>query len=230
MEYNEIIKKSNKVKLEEFDKEKNEINEDICYFSKIVEFVDKENILIDVPKEKNKKISLTLNKEYFAVFYTRQGLFECNVVIEKTEKEGKVEVYQIKIVSPLEKKQRRQFYRLDYVMNIEFKKVGIEEDKWEEGVLSDISGGGMCFNSEYLLDESSDIEVKFSVKIKDKVYDYKCVSKLIMLDKLPNNEDRYEYRIAFSDLSFDDQENIVRFIFEEERKQRRTLKNKENNN
>jgi c-di-GMP-binding flagellar brake protein YcgR len=50
------------------------------------------------------------------------------------------------------------------------------------------------------------------------VRDYKCVGRIVKVRELENRPGNYEHRIEYTNIDEDDREDIIHYIFEEERK------------
>ena len=68
--------------------------------------------------------------------------------------------------------------------------------------------------------EGSLIRFVFSLFVNGLVTEYKLVGKVLKSSPIENMEDQFENRIQFVNMLNDDREAIIKYIFEEERKQR----------
>jgi len=95
---------------------------------------------------------------------------------------------------------------------------------------TDISGGGCRFNTTRQLKQDSKLIIKIKNPEKNKEDELSFHAKVIASQILPNRKDMYETRVSFVGLSFEEQEQLIRWIFEEKRKfkwQERGLDNEE---
>lgn len=122
----------------------------------------------------------------------------------------------------LERRQLRNWVRIDFKTPV---KVYVKEDDEEKeyvGTTQDISGGGMSFMLPEQMKKSDKIEVSFvlgknNLVGKDK-YD-KVLSRIIRVaDKPIGNLNLYKHSIEFVELEQLRREDIVRFIFDNQRK------------
>ena len=60
--------------------------------------------------------------------------------------------------------------------------------------------------------------------IKDKLKDYNVVGKVLAVRPSENRKGVYEHRVQYINMGTDDREEIIRYIFEEERKHRSNKK------
>lgn len=130
---------------------------------------------------------------------------------------------------------RRKHYRMDCFWNIECGMILSEEeqvgkDAWFTGMTTDISGGGCRFNSARQLNQDSTFIMKIKNPDKNKDDELSLKAKVIVSQLLANRREVYETRVRFIDISFGEQEQLIRWIFEEKRKfkwQERGLENEE---
>lgn len=214
------------------------------YKSQMLDFKANGNLLISMPSEGGKLILLPLEVRFEFVFYSMGGLYRGIGQIKERYKKENIYMLEVELKSQLEKFQRREFYRhsclLDvnyYVLSAEEAKISSPEkilgqlrgdglyERQERGIIVDLSGGGIRFKSgeerkagEYLL-----MELKLSSESLDK--QYYIVGTVINCTRLEHiSEKTYESRVKF--LIKDDRirEEIIRYIFEEERRTRQREK------
>ncbi len=130
---------------------------------------------------------------------------------------------------------RRRHYRMDCFWNVECQEISCKEgqeikDDWFEAMTADISGGGCRFNSARQLNQDSTLVMKIKNPDKNKDDELSVEAKVITSQLLSNRKEVYETRVRFVNLSFIEQEQLIRWIFEEKRKfkwQERGLGNEE---
>ena len=247
MIYSKVLKIGNKVDL---TKSADSINSEKKYFSQILDLIDDDKAVMAMPTENGRVIPLTVGDRYSAFFYTAGGIFTCKCEIVERYKEDGFFVMLVKFLSQFEKYQRRQYFRLDLLRNIEFRfsplqeeliAKKIEEDKfdseitkqkfvntlkairnnWQMGVATDISGGGMKFNSNAPDDDEKKVVVKIKFSVAHKDYEYEILSDIVAKSAVRNKTGFTEYRIKFSSITKEERENLIKYIFEEERRRRR---------
>ena len=208
------------------------------YVSKIQDFEDDDKIVISMPIEKNRYVPLRIGDKFETCFCTKNGLYKCKAEVIDTCKNGNQYYLTIQFMSELERYQRREYFRLEYVTDIMFSKIGLEYDEnqkkcvttiieWTEATLTDISGGGMRFNSNVYFEGEEELFVKFSLGKDCNKFECICRANVVAITPLEKMPGVTEYRIAYQDISKVDRESIVKFVFEEER--RRRNKNTERN-
>ncbi|MDD3660025.1 MAG: PilZ domain-containing protein, partial [Lachnospiraceae bacterium] len=87
-----------------------------------------------------------------------------------------------------------------------------------------ISGGGIRFVSEKLYEADSMVLCNFMVPINDKPKQYSIIGLVLQIRIIEERQGLYEHRIQYIGMGRDEREEIIKFIFEEERKNRKREK------
>ena len=192
------------------------------FYSMVYELVDDKHILIQAPIEGGKIIPLELDVIYYACIYTNRGLFRGEVEVTKRLKDNNLHYLELTLLTPMKKYQRRQYYRMNCVLS--FKYQDEEEETWETGTLLDISGGGIRFSTSSAIKANQKIRCHLELRLRD--YSISVETEGVILQSKPIEPDKihYQNRILFEDLSLEDREKIIKFIFEEERRRRKKEK------
>lgn len=204
------------------------------YISQIVDIIDEDKMKIGMPMEQGKVIPLPINARLDACFYTSHGLYQGRIIVTDRYKEGQIFILVVELVSSLKKYQRRQYFRLGCVIDIKYRKIFdeeveeyaqnnnmiIEADDFMEGTALDISGGGIRFVSEEQLEKDRDIFIVLEITYEDQTKTYGLLGKVIMSYQAKSREDLYEHRVEFINMQGGVRESLIKYIFEEERRQR----------
>ncbi len=251
---NELIQTGNRIKII-FLEEENDRKREASYNSKIVEIMDSNKIKTWMPVKNGKYVVLDSLKPYNIEFITRRGMYECQARIVRRFKEKMSLFVVFELMSELEKIQRREYYRLECVFDIKFRRsldgniyakdneeentisikyVEDEQEKqlvyekkiapWHAGIVTNISGGGVRFNSREALKKGEKVMLKMHLNFDDCEEDYEIEAKVIHSGPVPKRTDIYEARVQFTNISTRDREAIIRFVFDEERRIRRRKK------
>lgn len=220
------------------------------YVSQLLDFIDDNKACISMPIKKGQIIPLPVSEKYFLYCYTNKGLFQCKVEITDRYKIKNIYVLIVEFLSELEKVQRRQYYRIDCLIDTIYHVVTENENQlvykivsnsytkaeekqadlekleeirkiWYEGTITDISGGGARFISSHNHEQGETINILLDLNL-DKKLNITCT--IISSINMQNIKDCYENRVKFSEISKDDRETIIKFIFAEERRQRKREK------
>ena len=215
------------------------------YRSQVLDIRENGNFEIAMPTEKGKLILLPLGVRFEFVFYSYTGNLYRSMgqVVERYKKDG-FYMLEIQLRTPLEKFQRREFYRYSCTMDFSF--YTLEEEQLEmetaeevyqdltegevkvppyQGMMVDLSGGGMKFRSPYELNRGGKILVVLRLTNEKMDRHFQILGKVISCIEVHTpTKVLYESRISFIIEDNRIREEIIRYIFEEERK----IRQKEN--
>lgn len=220
------------------------------YVSQFLQWMDVNVVSIAVPTFKGHLVPLRIDDIYEMQFFTKGGLYRCRgKILKRTKTSNNLAVAEVKFVTALEKFQRRQYYRMNCIMpmmysvltdvqkelyrekkrclsleqklNIE-KKLESQEMVFQKATVLDISGGGMRFNS-FIQQESGDIlllQPALPETVRKKVPF--LFGRIISSRRIPNKEPlAFDNRVEFVEISSVEQEQIITYIFKEERDKRK---------
>lgn len=202
------------------------------YRSELYDIVSEDQIKIAMPMEQMKVILLPVDGEYSLCFYTKNGLYQCIGRVIERYKTDNLFVLVIELITGLQRYQRREYYRLNCVLDMKCKQIDEKDFQtgheqvffldtdltFDNGIMVDISGGGARFISQVKYPKGAMIRFIFSLYVNGQMNEYKLVGKVLKSRELENRLDNYEHRIQFVNMMNDDRESIIRYIFEEERK------------
>ena len=92
----------------------------------------------------------------------------------------------------------------------------------KDSVVVDISGGGLRFVADYAYEVDSLIMCKYRLLIGKEEKEYNLVGKVLAVKELENRPGSFEHRIQYLNMDTEEREEIIKYIFDEER---RTLRN-----
>lgn len=205
------------------------------YESKVVDVIGEDRLEIFMPIEQTKLVLLPVNGEYHVHFFTSRGLFQCDAKVANRYKNGSLYLLEMKITGPLQKYQRREFYRFPCMIDMEVRELSPEEKrgidkegqfnaeddlKGDKAVILDLSGGGLRFTSATPFEPKSIVVCNYVLR-RESGNKRMCIAgELLSCKRLENNPGQYEQRVRFMYISPREREENIRFIFEEERKKR----------
>lgn len=215
------------------------------YKSQLLDFFENGDIEIAMPSENGQMRLLPLGLRYEFVFYTKIGLYRGYGEIKERYKTDNRFMLRVAFHTPLNKYQRREYYRLSCAMEAAYYIITKDmamleqtdeiENKLRENeelikkrmtaYVRDLSGGGMRFVTDMELPEDSYIliYVRLGEKMQDTVYP--IIGHVIRGERVENvTPAKYEQRVEFILKDSRVRESIIRFIFKEERKARRNKK------
>lgn len=219
---------SMKIKIDSTDADK-------IYISKVYDVLNEYRLTIAMPIVEGRLIPLEIDTKYDISFISKKGLFQCTAVIVDRYKQDGLYVLVIELLSSLKKHQRRQYYRLDCLLEIKFKLLTEEEIDFfnknsdyitAEGVFTnaialDISGGGLRFVSSQKLKLKDKILLVLNIELSNDSYDFNILSDVRDTEIVKNRDGVYETRVEFQNLKTKSREILIKYIFEQDRLQRK---------
>lgn len=208
------------------------------YQTSVYDVLSDDRLEIYMPLEKSKLILLPVDSEYELYFYTTGGLYQCFARVLDRYKTDKKYILLMELTSNLRKFQRREYYRLSCALEMSARPLEKEEIKAIEqnekylvpglpltrSIIVDISGGGIRFVGDYAYEPENLICCKYHLLVDGRDKEYTLIAKIISVRELEGKSGLYEHRAQYININTMDREEIIRFIFEEERKSRKREK------
>lgn len=207
------------------------------YKSQVLDINKRGNIEIAMPTEGSKLLLLPLNVRFEFVFYSGGFLYKSIGQVVERFKRDNIYTLEVELKTRLEKFQRREFYR--YECSVDFKFFELTEkqaeletveeiyaelredhflDKIKNGTIVDISGGGIRFNSDTELKSRDHILAVVHLANEKMNREFNLVGSVISCEKRNQvQEKKYVSRVKFMIKDDKIREDIIRYIFEEER-------------
>lgn len=248
---NEVIQLGNKVEMRLADKWiKNMDSADVeVYVSQFIQWLDRDVAQIVIPTYQGVLVPLRLGEVYELRFYTPGGLYRCQAKVLKRAKESNMAVADLKFISALEKYQRRQYYRMNCIIPLNYavisteqkelykekkrcltleqklqveKKLENQEIVFRKGTVLDISGGGVRFNSPEKQEAGDVLLLQPALPETVRKRIPFLFGRVISCRRIPNKEQIvYDNRIEFVEINHAEQEQLITYIFKEERDKRK---------
>lgn len=204
------------------------------YRTKVFDVLSEDQLEVMMPIEKGQVILLPVDGQFDLCFYAMKGLYQCYARVLDRYKSNNVYIVVMEITSNLRKHQRREYYRLGCAIDVEFRALdpaeiaAVEQDRFlpipgvplKKGVIVDISGGGMRFVADSSFNVGDMIYCTYTLYTKAKEKQYRLAGKVLRSQELSDRPGSYENRIQYVNIDVDEREEIIKYIFEQERKQR----------
>lgn len=208
------------------------------YKSSVFDVLDDGHIEIVMPTEQTKLVLLPVDGEYDVCFFSHGSMYRADVRIVDRQKINGTYVIVTELISNLHKYQRREYYRFNCVVEMTTREMSVQETEafskgltylisekdMDRGVIVDISGGGTRFVSRRSFVEGSIILMKFTLSIMDKERPFLLAAKVVFSGEIENRKNEYENRVKFEFIDNTTREEIIKYIFDEERKNRKNSK------
>lgn len=194
------------------------------YGSQVLDFDGIGTVKVSMPIYENRIIPLEVGDDYQMVFFTRAGLYQCKGRVRRRYSEDRMHVMDILFLTDMEKYQRRKFYRLDCMFQIKFRMISDEEEQteeWKEGMVSDLSGGGMRFHCKTELPQDAKVEIMLPLSLQKGFVPIRFRLKVLSCAYYEGSRTAYEIRGEFEDVKDSEREIVIKYIFEEQRRRLR---------
>lgn len=202
------------------------------YVSQILDF-DDDTIIAALPIYEGHLVTLEVESQLECYFYTQKGIYKGMAVIESRYKEKNLYLMRLELTSELKKFQRRQYFRLPCNIQVDMRPLNVSEvidyssnhviddnpdAEIVNGVIVDISGGGLRVFSGRDFDKNDYVYVKFSIDMNVGVKEIELMARVVMSIASHNMENYYDNRLQFKDIPPQTRDAIVKYIFEQQRK------------
>ena len=202
------------------------------YSSKVFDILSAERLEILMPYEQRKLVLLPVDTEYTMYFYVENGIFECSARIVDRYKTSNTFILVVEILTPLRKYQRREYYRYNCALELETREISEEERSLldtpviefvqelplEKSMIVDISGGGLRFISTQRYKEGTLLYCKYNLPDNEEQKIYEIVGRVLHVIPVEKRPGYFEHRIQYHNIDNRKREEIIRYIFEQERK------------
>lgn len=239
----DILSLGNKIEMREILHTMNEEKQKNVpvYTSQILEFDEEyEGVLnIAMPILEGKLIPLEVGRKFELFFYAKKGMYSCNAEIIRRYRSSNVYVLVVNLLTDLKKYQRRQYFRLGTNIEIQYKTFTQEDEAYfrrmgeisdemaqrpfSTGVSVDISGGGVKFISGDNMPRETKLLLEISLPFDNELKKFEAVSKVVFTGAVKGRKDSYENRVEFVQIKEEDRELLIKYIFKEERNQRKKM-------
>jgi c-di-GMP-binding flagellar brake protein YcgR len=198
------------------------------------------NMVIDMPMYKGKIILLSVGTRYEMIFYTRNGLYRGVGQVTDRYKDGKFFMVRMELKTKLTKFQRREYFRLQCILSVDGWELSRDEAltisndelakritdpeivaTMANGIIVDISGGGIRFISERRHEEDDCMIIRTQLQNESLDQELLVLVSVVSCRKASPNMERYETRAEFMHLGKSLRETIIKYIFDEDRKIRK---------
>lgn len=213
------------------------------YKSSVFDILSENEIEIGMPTDEGRMILFQMGVACQFYFYTQKGMYTCEAVITGRYKKDNFFLLSVKIISRLKKYQRRDYYRVDTIIDFAYYKITDEvaamqttEDLFEEianpnyidkkmpARTKDISGGGIKFTADEKLDVGTKLLAVIRLTNEKLDQMFYLVMEVIDCSTIEQTKDKWVIRAKWIFKNVKDRDSIVRYVFEEDR----MLRKKEN--
>lgn len=207
--------------------------EHTVYVSQVLDLRKDGTVVAAMPISEGHIVPIELGARLEAYFYTSQGIYKALSVITERGKEGNVYYCELELTGKLEKFQRREYYRLPSIINADIIPIKGEDvmdysehhkipdksyDNMQSGIIVDISGGGVRIMSDRKFNKNDYVFLRFSIEMNIGVKEMELMGMVVLSVESVNRSNYYDSRIEFMEITPEQREHIVKYIFEQQRK------------
>lgn len=220
-------------------------NAGIIYKSSISDILADNVWEITMPQENGRVVLFQIGMSIDLIIYTKgKSIFKCSAIVKRRYRKENLYFLSIEIVSDLIKIQRRQFFRIQCTLDMDFNQLKYDSDVYldetefcssiykkdcEKEYLSncmhstilDISGGGIRISTNMNLEANSYIITRFRLPVNNSNQEFVLIGQVIECEQNLKQSGSFSARIKFIFDQISKREQIVRYVFEEERRIRR---------
>lgn len=235
---NTIIGIGNKVELRAL-RWKNPDETPPVYVSQVLEYAGKyeENLLIAMPIFEGHLVPLDPGKQFEACFSAGKGLYKAECTVVNRVKRNNIYMLEVTLDTQLKKFQRREYFRLNCNIEVKFQVLTEEEraifimaqqlkpiypSDMYEGTAIDISGGGLRVICKDNYSKGDYIVVNLLLDGGSNTINLRLPANIISCTRTDNDLSKYDLRLQFIFEDKDQQERIIKYIFEEQRRRMKT--------
>ena len=182
----------------------------------VIQGINEDDVLINIPMGEGKFYFLDENIEYEMNYYNESSYytFKTTLLEQVKNEENNIPLYRLQKPYDVIKIQRRDFVRVDLIDCITFQREG--ETKWYEGLILDLSGGGIRFSTYEVLEVDKLLRCRLLLNIDEEVL---INAKIIRCDG-KNTRYQYIYALEYVDIKESIREKIIRRVYKQIIKQR----------
>lgn len=190
------------------------------YISQLLEVQESGTIVISAPIYEARLIFIPAYKTIrLAFIHNELGLLGFLATVLENDLKDKIAVLVVRPETELFKMQRRKYYRLDFLKDITVRISGRKATDINKpnirAFTKNISGSGMCIVTDTDIPRKSELEVELNLS-EDVTIKAKCeVVRNSWFEVMKSKS--YELGLQFTLISKSDQNNLIKFIYEQQR-------------
>lgn len=226
------ISAGNRIQLQKILRAKEGDENRKVYDSQVIDIVSDDRIEVSMPFVKSKLVLLPVDGEYNVFFYTQGGLYQCFARVADRYKNNNVFSVLLDLTSNLRKYQRREYYRFSCALEMNSRTLEeqeihavesnagllVPELPLQRSIIVDISGGGLRFVANYAYEADSLILCKYNLWMEGESKEYSLYGRVLSVKPVENRPGVFEHRVQYVYMDNDNREEIIKYIFNEERK------------
>ncbi|MEZ3425574.1 MAG: PilZ domain-containing protein [Lachnospiraceae bacterium] len=190
------------------------------------------NSEITVIDDDDGKTELMKHECYTIDFYSKDKIFRCNAYFISDYNEDGYRYFNLEIISPFRKMQRRNYQRypchalFSYSVLQKAQIHDIINRGWKEAEksfpaiagfkqeqLADIGGGGIRFTSKQLISKGNYLLCILKLDGYGNGKSLPVLCKVVYSDRLVNDKDKFDIRMKYTGITEQQRKEIIHFVF-----------------
>ncbi len=192
------------------------------YVSQVEEITGDTTVLIHAPIFEGKTIRLPEGRTFSMTFFTSGGMYKYQARIEGSSKDRGFSFLNVTILDEGEKIQRREYFRFSCLVPLKFGLIDesmpekkLERSSLRDGIVKDLSGGGLRFITNEEIEDNALIHCIMMLGDSHITVAMRVLNK----QHFPKSNYKFQYRGNFVGSFKTASDLIIKFIFNEQRKQ-----------
>lgn len=187
------------------------------YPSQVLDIINPDELMISGPIKKSNIVLIHRGEDVEISYYVENKgkLYFIGRVISRNY--SSVYTIRVKKISEIRKIQQREFFRLPTTLRVDIEHATTSKDNIEAindvCEAKDISGGGMKIYCNYKFKIGDKILCSFTINNKL----IKVNALVARIEEIETFNYKYSLGISFSDMKEDDRDEVIKYVFEQQR-------------
>ena len=194
------------------------------YFSMIQDIISEHIFLITLPMSEGESAFLHLGEEIRVCYFRPHGQYWFQAKVIDRYKQDNIYSFKIQKISEVTRLQRRNYFRLQKTIPVKVDIFSLNDKETINtlyGYTLDIGGGGLAIVLDSSISRNTKVKCTFTLDSSSNIGTIQTKGKVIRSNPSQNMEDKFEVGICFEDISDQLRDEIIKFIFEEQRRLRK---------
>mgnify|MGYP001076985059 CR=1 FL=1 len=195
------------------------------YTSQLLDIIDDHNIVIAAPIQESRLMLIPTGSTIRCSFvHHKHGLLAFMCSLTSKDKQDNIIVFRITVFSDIKKIQRRNHYRLNCTIDVLYRPLGDDDNpginneipELKKACTKDISGCGACIVTDEEIEKGSYLYIVFTFNENTSI-ETKCL--VVRCTRIEESKlTKYSLGLSFVGMSAKDQETVIKYIFERQKK------------
>lgn len=192
------------------------------WFNSNVQDIRENVISIGIPYFKEQPLMLHRGDEVRVRFITESAKYSFSTRVTGEVKDN-IDLYQLAYPNEISRIQQRNYVRLPVLLDVEyfFQEHDKKRVKPKKATTVDLSGGGMRIAVRERIQGNTRLVLKFTLPLQRKNENIELLSRVIRFEVIEPDRELYHLALVFENITYHQEDLIIRFIFEKMAQQKR---------